>query len=43
VRQAFLALRDKFTDALVLQHFDLAKLIMVLTDASDFAMAAILL
>jgi hypothetical protein len=43
VRQAFLALRDKFTDASVLQHFDPAKLIMVLTDASDFAMAAILL
>jgi transposase InsO family protein len=43
VRQAFLALRDKFTDAPVLQHFDPAKPIMVLTDASDFAMAAILL
>jgi hypothetical protein len=43
VRQAFLTLRDKFTDAPVLQHFDPAKPLMVLTDASDFAMAAILL
>jgi hypothetical protein len=43
VRQAFLALRNKFTDALVLQHFDPAKPIIVLTDASDFAIAAILL
>jgi hypothetical protein len=43
VRQAFLALRDKFTDAPVLQHFNPAKPIIVLTDASDFAIAAILL
>jgi hypothetical protein len=43
VRQAFLALRDKFTDTPVLQHFDPAKPIIVLTDASDFAIAAILL
>jgi hypothetical protein len=43
VRAAFLELRQKFTEAPVLQHFDPSKAVMVLTDASDFAMAAILL
>ena len=43
VRAAFLDIRARFTEAPVLQHFDPAKPIMVLTDASDFAMAAILL
>ena len=43
VRDAFLELRKKFTEAPVLQHFDPSKPVMVLTDASDFAMAAILL
>jgi transposase InsO family protein len=43
VRNSFLELREKFTDAPVLQHFDPSKAVMVLTDASDFAMAAILL
>jgi hypothetical protein len=42
-RAAFLELRQKFTEAPVLQHFDPSKPVMVLTDASDFAMAAILL
>jgi hypothetical protein len=36
-------LRQKFTEAPVLQHFDLTKLVIVLTNASDFAIAAILL
>ena len=43
VQAAFLSIREKFTAAPVLQHFDPVKPIMVLTDASDFAMAAILL
>jgi hypothetical protein len=43
VRAAFLEIRSKFTEAPVLQHFDPIKPIIVLTDASDFAMAAILL
>lgn len=43
VRDAFISIRQKFTEAPVLQHFDPSKPVMVLTDASDFAMAAILL
>lgn len=43
VRQAFLEIRERFTQAPVLQHFDPNKPIMVITDASEFAMAAICL
>jgi hypothetical protein len=43
VRNAFLEIKSKFTEAPLLQHFDPTKPIIVLTDASDFAMAAILL
>jgi hypothetical protein len=43
VRKAFEGLRQKFMEAPVLQHFDPTKPVMVMTDASDFAMAAILL
>ena len=42
-QEAFNTLRQKFTEAPVLQHFDPTKPVIVLTDASDFAMAAILL
>jgi hypothetical protein len=43
VAQAFHAIRERFMDAPVLRHFDPLKEVMVITDASDFAMAAILL
>lgn len=43
MRDAFLHLRELFTKAPVLQHFDPTKPVMVLTDASEFAMAAIIL
>jgi hypothetical protein len=43
VREAFLDLRRRFTEAPVLQHFDPVKPLMVLTDASEFAAAAIIL
>ena len=43
VREAFLALRELFTKAPVLQHFDPRKSVMLLTDASEFAMAGIVL
>jgi hypothetical protein len=43
VREAFLTLRKKFTEAPVLQHFDLTKPVIVITNASEYAMAAILL
>ena len=41
--EAFDALRDSFSSAPVLRHFDLTKPIMVITDASDAAYAGILL
>jgi hypothetical protein len=43
VRRAFITLRQKFTEAPVLQHFEPTKLVIIITDTLDFAMAAILL
>ena len=40
--QAFQALKDVFTEAPVLMHWQLDRLIIVETDASDYALAAIL-
>jgi hypothetical protein len=39
---AFRKLKKAFSDALILQHFDLAKPIILQTDTSGFAIAGIL-
>ena len=42
-QEAFLALKKAFTSAPVLAHFDPCRVIVVETDASDFAIAGVLL
>ena len=41
-RAAFMALKDAFTSAPILQHFDYEKAIVVETDASDYVSAGVL-
>ena len=41
-RAAFKALKDAFTSAPILQHFDYEKAIIVETDASDYVSAGVL-
>ena len=42
LEKAFQGLKDAFTSALILQHFDYEKAIVVETDASDYVSARVL-